>query len=94
MGNRHNQIFRAQDIGSPKVEARCNILIDINPESNDHIELHPEGWYGKTDLLRPRVLASLLENAPYYRGLGAQCTTHQVIPQGRSVPVLLLDHAL
>lgn len=42
-----NQMFSAQDIGSPKVEALRDILIDINPEANEFIELKPEGWQGE-----------------------------------------------
>lgn len=42
-----NQMFRAEDVGSPKVEALRDILIDINPEANAEIELHPEGWHGE-----------------------------------------------
>lgn len=42
-----NQMFRAEDVGELKVEALRSILIDINPEANPEIELHPEGWQGE-----------------------------------------------
>ena len=43
-----NQMFRQQDVGKLKVEALKDILTDINPEIGDKLELHPEGWQGKT----------------------------------------------
>ena len=42
-----NQLFRAEDIGHPKVEALRDMLIDINPEANADIELKPAGWQGE-----------------------------------------------
>ena len=42
-----NQMFRVQDIGTPKVEALRNLLTEINPEIADFIETKTEGWNGK-----------------------------------------------
>lgn len=45
--NVHNQMFRNQDIGKPKVEALRDILAEINPDIVDDLELKPDGWNGK-----------------------------------------------
>lgn len=41
-----NQIFTAEQIGRPKVEAVSDIMMAINPEINE-VEIHPEGWQGE-----------------------------------------------
>lgn len=45
--NVHNQMFRQQDIGKPKVEALRDILVEINPDIVDFLEIKPDGWQGK-----------------------------------------------
>lgn len=42
-----NQMFRAIDIGKPKVEALASMLIDINPELKNTMKLEPTGWHGQ-----------------------------------------------
>lgn len=42
-----NQMFRAIDIGKPKVEALASMLIDINPELKNTMKLEPTGWRGQ-----------------------------------------------
>lgn len=42
-----NQMFRAIDIGKPKVEALASMLLDINPELEKTLKLEPEGWHGQ-----------------------------------------------
>lgn len=44
-----NQMFRGQDVGKPKVEALRDILVEINPDVERDIVLHPDGW--KDELL-------------------------------------------
>ena len=36
-----NQMFRQQDVNKPKVEALRDILLEINPEIERTLELHP-----------------------------------------------------
>lgn len=45
--NLANQIFRVRDIGTLKVEALKNILLEINPEIEADIKLKPKGWDGQ-----------------------------------------------
>ena len=45
--NVHNQIFFAEHIGKPKVEALRDILVRINPDIVDGLILKPEGWKGE-----------------------------------------------
>lgn len=45
--NVHNQMFRACDIGKPKVEALKDILTEINPEIGNDLVLRPKGWTGQ-----------------------------------------------
>lgn len=45
--NVHNQMFRNQDIGKPKVEALRDILMEINPDIAENLELVPGGWNGE-----------------------------------------------
>lgn len=45
--NLANQIFRVKDIGTLKVEALKNILLEINPEIEADIKLKPKGWDGQ-----------------------------------------------
>ena len=42
-----NQMFRQQDVNKPKVEALRDILLEINPEIERTLELHPKGWQGE-----------------------------------------------
>lgn len=42
-----NQMFVNSDIKKPKVEATKRIIVDINPETESTIELHPEGYKGQ-----------------------------------------------
>jgi len=42
--NLANQMFRAADVGGPKVEALTVILSEINDEVTDAIKLQPKGW--------------------------------------------------
>lgn len=42
-----NQMFTADQIGMPKVEALRDLLLAINPELTDTLELRPKGWRGK-----------------------------------------------
>lgn len=42
-----NQMFRAIDIGKPKVEALASMLVDINPELKTTLRLEPAGWHGQ-----------------------------------------------
>lgn len=41
-----NQMFRAKDIGKPKVEALRDILLDIDPDIGEYVKLKPKGWNG------------------------------------------------
>ena len=41
-----NQIFVADQIGRPKIEALADIIMSINPEIQE-IEMMPEGWNGE-----------------------------------------------
>ena len=41
-----NQIFVANQIGRPKIEALADIMLAINPDIRD-FEMHPEGWQGE-----------------------------------------------
>lgn len=45
--NVSNQMFRSTDIGKLKTEALREILIEINPEVEETIEIHSDGWKGK-----------------------------------------------
>lgn len=45
--NVHNQIFRANDVGHPKVEALANLLCEINPEIERDLVIKPNGWNGE-----------------------------------------------
>lgn len=42
-----NQMFKASDVGKPKVEALKEIILEINPDAEPDIELKPKGWQGK-----------------------------------------------
>lgn len=42
-----NQMFTSSQIGTPKVEALRDLLVEINPEIEDYLELQPDGWHGK-----------------------------------------------
>ena len=42
-----NQMFRAIDIGKPKVEALAEYLCEINPDCEDTLVLMDEGWTGQ-----------------------------------------------
>lgn len=42
-----NQMFTSSQIGTPKVEALRDLLVEINPEIEDYLELLPDGWHGK-----------------------------------------------
>lgn len=42
-----NQIFRAKDVGTKKVDALLDILKEIDPEIEQFVELKPEGWHGE-----------------------------------------------
>lgn len=42
-----NQMFRTIDIGKPKTQALSEILLDINPELEGHLEIQEEGWHGQ-----------------------------------------------
>ena len=39
-----NQMFRARDIGRPKVEALADIICEINPDARKDLELHEERY--------------------------------------------------
>lgn len=45
--NVSNQMFRSTDIGKLKTEALREILVEINPEVEETIEIHSDGWKGK-----------------------------------------------
>ena len=45
--NLANQIFRAKDVGLPKVEALLDILSEINPDIKNTATIKPEGWNGE-----------------------------------------------
>lgn len=42
-----NQMFRATDIGKPKVEALAEYLCEINPDCEETLVLMDEGWTGQ-----------------------------------------------
>ena len=42
-----NQMFRAKNIGRPKVEALKDLLLEIDPNAGDDIRLRPKGWDGQ-----------------------------------------------
>lgn len=42
-----NQMFTNKHIGMSKVEALKDIIVEINPDAESHIELKPEGWNGQ-----------------------------------------------
>lgn len=42
-----NQMFRAKDVGRPKVEALRDILVEINPDCAETVQIKPDGWQGK-----------------------------------------------
>lgn len=42
-----NQMFRAADIGRPKIEALADMLCEINPDCKDDLILMPDGWNGQ-----------------------------------------------
>lgn len=42
-----NQMFRNHDVGRKKVEALRDILLEINPDLDGHIDIKPDGWNGK-----------------------------------------------
>lgn len=48
--NLANQMFTNADIKRPKVEAVRDMLLAINPEAENDIEIHKEGWTAKTRL--------------------------------------------
>lgn len=45
--NLANQIFRQQDVGTKKVDALLDILMEINPDIKNDVKLEPNGWKGK-----------------------------------------------
>lgn len=45
--NLANQMFRAGDVGKPKVEALAGILSEINPDITRDIRICPKGWSGE-----------------------------------------------
>lgn len=77
--NIHNQMFRASDIGRPKVEALKDILVEINPDLAETVRLKPKGWQGRLlpgyiflavdsiELRRKFVEAHM--NSPYVRAV-------------------------
>lgn len=42
-----NQMFRAIDIGKPKVEALAEYLAEINPDIKADLKIMPDGWHGQ-----------------------------------------------
>lgn len=42
-----NQMFRAKDLGKTKVDALKEIILEINPEIESKIKVHPKGWNGE-----------------------------------------------
>lgn len=42
-----NQMFRQNDVGQPKVEALKDLMVEINPEAEEDIKIHPEGYIGQ-----------------------------------------------
>lgn len=42
-----NQMFRAIDIGKPKVQALSEYLKEINPDLDEKLEVEPEGYHGQ-----------------------------------------------
>lgn len=45
--NLSNQMFRHQDIKTPKTQALLDILCEINPDIRDDAKLKTEGWKGQ-----------------------------------------------
>lgn len=45
--NLANQIFRQQDVGTKKVDALLDILMEINPDIKNDVKLESKGWQGK-----------------------------------------------
>lgn len=42
-----NQMFIAEDIGKPKVEALKNLIVRINPDAEKEVRIQPEGYTGQ-----------------------------------------------
>lgn len=45
--NLANQIFRQQDVGTKKVDALLDILMEINPDIKNDVKIESKGWRGK-----------------------------------------------
>ena len=52
-----NQMFRAKDIGRPKVDALRDLLVEINPDCESEIRTYADGW--KNEILNGYVFLAV-----------------------------------